>query len=166
MKMSDPFKGIIEFNRKAGNTRQYRELDSAEVICYKNLVDEEHKELEEAFAAGDRKEVVDALADIIVVAVGMLDQMGYDPYEVMRIVNESNLSKFCGEGIQADAIETVLSYKDDKRYKNPVAYSNGSVWAEVVATGSQKILKSINYQPPRWCELDEQFNESDTEGNV
>jgi hypothetical protein len=161
--MSDPFEGIIGFNRKAGNTSEYRELDSAEVICYKNLVDEEHRELEEAFAAGNRKEVVDALADIIVVAVGMLDQMGYDPYEVMRIVNESNLSKFCQEGIQADAIETVLSYKDDKRYKDVRVHTNGSVWGEVVATGSQKILKSINYKPPQWGELDEQFNESDTE---
>ena len=61
-----------------------------------DFIDEERRELELAMAAGDAEEVVDALIDICVVAIGTLDVMGVDVQRAWEEVHRANMAKEVG----------------------------------------------------------------------
>lgn len=151
----DSLDSIVEFNERAGTECKYRSIDDDTIGFQKMLIDEECDELDDAFQEGDRKEVVDAACDIIVVAAGLLHRLGYDPVKAMAIVNQSNMSKFVDVSNGDEIRESIEKYDNDDRYVDiSVDLNNGAVWGTVVATGGKKILKSINYQEPQWQELD------------
>lgn len=145
---------IAVWNEYCGNERKHRELSDPSVIGSCNLIQEEYYEMLNALIDEDRKEVVDASADIIVVVTGLLHNLGYNPVKVMDIVNTSNFSKFVDPNNQADVQKTLDQYKNDLRYKDVYVNKDGVVWGTVIATGSQKVLKGCNYFPPRWEQLD------------
>ena len=60
---------------------------------YVNLIREEVKELEEAIAANDRVEMLDALEDILVVTVGAVHSMGANGEGAWNEVMRTNFAK-------------------------------------------------------------------------
>lgn len=58
-----------------------------------SFMEEEHRELMDAHAAGDAEGIIDALIDTCVVAIGTLDLFDVDAHEAWRRVHEANMSK-------------------------------------------------------------------------
>ena len=68
-------------------------FNSDQFDLYVNLIDEEHTELKEAIAAGDKVETLDALIDIIVVTIGAMHSLGVDAEGAWKEVMGSNFAK-------------------------------------------------------------------------
>ena len=60
---------------------------------YLTLITEEYTELQEAIAAGDPVETLDALTDILVVTIGAMNSMGADGEGAWREVMATNFAK-------------------------------------------------------------------------
>ena len=58
---------------------------------------EELTELDNAYARGDKEEIVDGLIDLIVVALGTLDAYDVDSYEAWDQVLRANMAKKVGQ---------------------------------------------------------------------
>ena len=58
---------------------------------------EELSELDNAYAKGDKEEIVDGLIDLIVVALGTLDAYDIDSYEAWDQVLRANMAKKVGQ---------------------------------------------------------------------
>lgn len=74
------------------------------------LIDEEVKELEEAIAANDMVECVDALADILYVVYGAGSVFGLNLDQGYQLVHTANMTKFCAT--EEEAKETVKMYEE------------------------------------------------------
>jgi hypothetical protein len=81
--------------------------------------------------------------------------MGHNPAKVLKIVNDSNFSKFVDVTDDDEVWSTIKSYEKDDRYTNVRVNENGVVLGTVVATGSKKVLKGAKYTPPDWSLLNE-----------
>ena len=68
--------GILQFNKD-------RNLRLFNAVAERNMLAEELEEFEDATQNADEHEQVDALADTVVLAVGALHKMGYDPEAVL-----------------------------------------------------------------------------------
>lgn len=68
----NPINGIIQFNKD-------RNLTTFNGLAEYKMLESELNEFTVGLAYGDTHEAVDALCDIIVVAVGALYKLGYDP---------------------------------------------------------------------------------------
>ena len=146
---------VCEFNAIAGIGREYRNVDP-DAIQF-NLIKEEFKELQEGIDDNDRKEVVDALGDLLVVVGGAINYLGYDPDEVLKIINDSNMSKFCDN--EEDAIQSVEAYEDSEEYRDVHyrkvrgRYVIYGYKKDVTVSCKPKILKGIHYQPSKLGEI-------------
>ena len=70
------------------------EFNQEQFDLYVNLIDEEYNdELKAAIAAGDRKEMLDALLDIMVVTAGAIHSMGADGEGGWKEVMKTNFAK-------------------------------------------------------------------------
>ena len=69
------------------------EYDSSQYNLYCNLISEEFSELEQARANNDQVEQLDALIDIIVVAVGAIHSAGFDADGAWKEVMKTNFAK-------------------------------------------------------------------------
>jgi predicted HAD superfamily Cof-like phosphohydrolase len=67
--------------------------DDPQYEMYRNLITEEYKELQEAVAAGDRTEQLDALIDILVVTIGAIHSAGFDGAGAWKEVMKTNFAK-------------------------------------------------------------------------
>lgn len=67
--------------------------DTAQFDMYVRLIEEEHKELLEALAAGNTVETLDALIDILVVTIGSIHSMGADAEGAWKEVMQTNFAK-------------------------------------------------------------------------
>lgn len=67
--------------------------DDAQYEMYRNLITEEYKELQDAVAAGDRTEQLDALIDILVVTIGAIHSAGFDGEGAWKEVMKTNFAK-------------------------------------------------------------------------
>jgi predicted HAD superfamily Cof-like phosphohydrolase len=67
--------------------------DTAQFDMYVRLIEEEHKELLEALAAGDEVETLDALLDILVVTIGAIHSAGFDAEGAWKEVMKTNFAK-------------------------------------------------------------------------
>lgn len=149
----DTVSDIVKFNDLSNNSREVRGFEHPLIKLYSNLLHEEYaEEYLPAVAAESVEETLDALADIVVVALGHIHAMGFNPEEVMRAVNESNLSKFCYS--EEEARQSVDSYIQDARYQDVSYIERDGVYVIVgrkvgADTSALKILKGINYQPPK-----------------
>ena len=68
-------------------------LNNKQIALYLNLVDEEVNELHAAIKYRDAKETADAIADSIVVLIGLGLSFGFDMDRVWQQVMGSNLAK-------------------------------------------------------------------------
>lgn len=73
----NPIDGIIEFNKQ-------RELNDFNAIAEYKMLEEELQEFLTAYAENDEYEMVDALCDIIVFAVGGIRKLGYAPEAALQ----------------------------------------------------------------------------------
>lgn len=144
----DALQPVVDFNETSGNTCEKRNLDSMLPMLYENLLAEEYDEF---LSAKTLEDTLDSLADITVIAAGMIHVLGYNPNEVMKAVNESNMSKFCDT--ESDAIKSVEQYEGDSRYVN-VHYRlvNGRyvIYGQKLGGDGWKILKGIHYHEPQF----------------
>ena len=84
-KDSDKFMTACEQSISGYNDDQFK--------MYLTLITEEYTELQEAVAAGDPVETLDALTDILVVTIGAMNSMGADGEGAWREVMATNFAK-------------------------------------------------------------------------
>lgn len=89
--MSDVFEDQRKFMKACGQTTD--QFNDAQFQMYYTLIKEEMAELMQAYSNDDRVEQLDALLDIIVVAVGALHSMGVDAPGAWKEVMRSNFAK-------------------------------------------------------------------------
>tara|TARA_B100000530_G_C15928103_1_gene475780 strand:+ start:2324 stop:2824 length:501 start_codon:yes stop_codon:yes gene_type:complete len=154
----DPVADVALFNATAG-IKKYNSFKKESDTIFDDkkltklrldLIQEEVTELKDAIETRDKKEVIDALGDILYVVYGAADAFGIneDLYKAFNIIQKSNMSKFCKT--EQEAIDTVKHYKNnDKRYDSPtyrtsIDKDNNTLFV-VFNKSTGKILKSINY---------------------
>ena len=89
--MTNPFRDQEKFMRACDQA-----VDSPDALqygMYLNLIDEEYKELQEALAANDQVEQLDALIDILVVTIGAIHSAGFDAEGAWKEVMATNFAK-------------------------------------------------------------------------
>jgi predicted HAD superfamily Cof-like phosphohydrolase len=144
------FEKVKEFHETFQMTRNNKftqEIleDKKNVKLRIGLIDEEYNELKDATKIKDRKEVVDALVDILYVVYGAGDSFGIDLDKAFSLVHESNMSKVCDT--EEIAKETVEWYKQNEtRYDSPT-YKKSKNYYVVYNESTGKTLKSIKYKP-------------------
>ena len=89
--MTNPFRDQEKFMRACD--QQVDGSDALQYGMYLNLIDEEHQELQEALAADDRVEQLDALIDILVVTIGAIHSAGFDAEGAWKEVMKTNFAK-------------------------------------------------------------------------
>lgn len=89
--MSNVFQDQERFMRACDQTVEGRNVDQFDL--YVKLIDEECKELQVGIAAGDPVEILDALTDILVVAIGAIHSMGADGHGAWQEVMRTNFAK-------------------------------------------------------------------------
>ena len=146
--MNKTLEPIADFNRIAGFPQEPRDLHDSDVLFQMKLIDEEFKELHEAHESGNITDTLKEAADLIVVAAGLMHRLGYDPDQVMDVVNSSNMSKFCET--EDLAIESVQQLKDSEshRYENIHYEKVGSyyvIYGTPIGKTGKKILKGTDY---------------------
>jgi len=87
----NPFRDQSKFMKACDQTIDHFNEDQFNL--YNRLISEEVEELHTAVAAGDRVECLDALVDIIVVAVGAIHSLGADAEGAWREVMNTNFAK-------------------------------------------------------------------------
>lgn len=142
---------IIEMNLMLGNEMDDSTIDDELPSMYLDLIEEEFIELMEAVEQEDETEVIDAAGDLIVVAAGLIYALGINPNEVMKIINKSNMSKFCDT--EEEAIRSVESYIEDPRYVDVHWEYNKDVGKYAIkgrkpGGSGWKGLKGVNYTTP------------------
>jgi predicted HAD superfamily Cof-like phosphohydrolase len=88
--MTNPFRDQEKFMRACD---QSVDGDTPQFDMYVKLIEEEHKELLEALAAGDEVETLDALLDILVVTIGAIHSIGADGEGGWKEVMATNFAK-------------------------------------------------------------------------
>jgi predicted HAD superfamily Cof-like phosphohydrolase len=68
-------------------------FNKAQYTLYSNLIEEEFKEFNEAVAAGNRVEQLDALLDILVVTIGAIHSGGFKGQAGWKEVMATNFAK-------------------------------------------------------------------------
>ena len=86
--MTNPFKHIDTFHKACDQA-----TDADTYNMYLTLIKEEFEELQEAVAANDRVEQLDALIDILVVTIGAVRAGGFDGEGAWREVMDTNFAK-------------------------------------------------------------------------
>ena len=89
--MTNPFRDQEKFMKACD-----QKVDAYSISQYKmylNLIDEEHSELQEAVAADDLTEQLDALIDILVVTIGAIHSAGFDGEGAWKEVMTTNFAK-------------------------------------------------------------------------
>jgi predicted HAD superfamily Cof-like phosphohydrolase len=89
--MTNPIKDQAKFMKACGQS--VGKFNSDQFDLYVNLINEEHTELKDAIAAGDKVETLDALIDIIVVTVGAMHSLGVDAEGAWKEIMGSNFAK-------------------------------------------------------------------------
>jgi len=89
--MSNPFRDQEKFMRACDQSVEG--FDKDQFALYFNLIEEEFKELEVAYSAGDKVEMLDALIDILVVTIGAVHSMGADGEGAWKEVMRTNFAK-------------------------------------------------------------------------
>ena len=118
-----------------------------------SLIEEEFKELFEAYKNRNFEEIKDAYIDIQWVLLNLTYFMGIsiqDLENFSRKVEISNYSKFCKS--KEEAIETVYAYEngvhwDKEGIKIDCYFKQVGDYFVIKRSDNNKILKSINYTP-------------------
>ena len=96
-------KDIAEMHTKYGTNKAVRSMNKSQLKSFLkfrvDFLQEELDEMKEASANGmpiDAPEVVDALIDLCVVAIGTLDAFDVDAYKAWDVVHKANMNKEVG----------------------------------------------------------------------
>ena len=89
--MTNLFRDQEKFMRACDQT--VGEFNETQYKLYSNLIEEEFKEFNEAVAAGDRVEQLDALLDILVVTIGAIHSGGFEGEAGWKEVMATNFAK-------------------------------------------------------------------------
>lgn len=96
-------KDIAEMHTKYGTNKAVRSMDKSQLRSFLkfriNFLQEELDELKNASKENipiDSPEVVDALIDLCVVAIGTLDAFDVDAYKAWDVVHKANMNKEVG----------------------------------------------------------------------
>ncbi|MEY4331523.1 MAG: hypothetical protein RLZZ196_261 [Bacteroidota bacterium] len=89
--MTNPFRDQEKFMRACDQSVEG--FDKDQFALYFNLIKEEFEELEVAYSAGDKVEMLDALIDILVVTIGAVHSMGADGEGAWKEVMKTNFAK-------------------------------------------------------------------------
>jgi predicted HAD superfamily Cof-like phosphohydrolase len=87
----NPFRDQEKFMRACDQSVEG--FDKDQFALYFNLIEEEFKELNVAYTAGDKVEMIDALIDILVVTIGAVHSMGADGEGAWKEVMRTNFAK-------------------------------------------------------------------------
>lgn len=93
--MTNPFRDQEKFMRACDQSVEG--FDEQQFRMYKNLIEEEYKELIAAENVGDMLEQLDALIDILVVTIGAIHSMGADAEGAWKEVMKTNFAKVDSE---------------------------------------------------------------------
>lgn len=136
------FDSIIEFNEIGGNV-----AGNVDPQLEAKMLREEIKEYFDAAMEDNHKEVMDGLADTMVVLVGTIHKHNlWNKFpEILAAVCTSNMSKFCDT--LDDAKLTIEHYKDN--FDIEAHYEFNEKHNKYVIKNKQgKILKSIYFRKP------------------
>lgn len=145
-----PFVDEVEiFNSTFGKPNNYEPTVPADTKLTNFVVDfikEETEELAEAIENGDIVEVLDAICDLLYVAVGnatMVFGVKDKLMDAYAEVQASNMSKSCATKEEAEETIAVRSEQHGLCYTKQV----GDRWV-VYRESDDKVMKSINYFAP------------------
>jgi predicted HAD superfamily Cof-like phosphohydrolase len=91
----NPFRDQEKFMRACDQSVE--RFDERQFEMYKNLIEEEYKELIAAENKSDMLEQLDALIDILVVTIGAIHSMGADGEGAWKEVMKTNFAKIDNE---------------------------------------------------------------------
>ena len=152
--MSSNFEKVKQFMFIAGQDETTADLSNKQLCNFRlDLIKEELQELEEAITNKDRKEVIDALGDILYVVYGASKVFDINIDEAFNRIHQSNMSKFCDT--EEDAVKTVEKYRQEllnstnnnNRYESPTYEKRGEKWV-VFNKSTGKILKNWKWRAP------------------
>mgnify|MGYP006291193551 FL=1 len=89
--MTNPFRDQEKFMKACDQSVDG--WNKSQFDMYVKLIEEEHKELQEAIDACDPVEILDALEDIVVVTIGAMHSMGADGEGGWKEVMKTNFAK-------------------------------------------------------------------------
>ena len=89
--MTNPFRDQEKFMKACDQSVDTWNVDQFNL--YVKLIEEEKSELDEAIAACDNTEILDALTDILVVTLGAIHSMGADGEGAWKEVMRTNFAK-------------------------------------------------------------------------
>lgn len=89
--MTNPFRDQEKFMKACDQSVDTWNVDQFNL--YVKLIEEEKSELDEAIAACDNIEILDALTDILVVTLGAIHSMGADGEGAWKEVMRTNFAK-------------------------------------------------------------------------
>ena len=89
--MTNPFRDQEKFMKACDQSVDSWNVDQFNL--YVKLIEEEKSELDEAIAACDNVEILDALTDILVVTLGAIHSMGADGEGAWKEVMRTNFAK-------------------------------------------------------------------------
>jgi len=93
----DFVRDVAVFHEKFGLEYKSEPLHPEEWELRHRRLKDEHTEYEEAIAAGDDEEALDALVDLVYIAIGTAYRRGWDFAEAWRRVQHANMTKERGE---------------------------------------------------------------------
>lgn len=151
------FEKVGEFHRVFGHpifdTLQASQFENGDLLDFRvSLIAEEFKELNEAIENDDRKEIVDALCDILYVTYGFGHVLGVNLDRAFDIVHRSNMTKGCVN-------EAELKASLEKHNHQATVDCVNGIYA-LKDPQTTKILKSINFQLPDFSSIDEMLDGS------
>ena len=112
--MTNPFRDQEKFMKACGQTTA--QYNMAQFMLYRNLIDEECKELSQACDSDDRMETLDALIDILVVTIGAIHSMGADGEGAWKEVMKTNFAKI-------DKKTGLVRKREDGKVLKPVGWT-------------------------------------------
>jgi predicted HAD superfamily Cof-like phosphohydrolase len=111
--MSNPFRDQETFMKACDQT--VAQYNMAQFMLYRNLIDEECKELAQACDTDDAVETLDALIDILVVTIGAIHSMGADGEGAWKEVMKTNFAKI-------DKETGLVRKRDDGKVLKPLGW--------------------------------------------
>ena len=121
------------------------------------LIQEELNEIQQAIQEKNYIELRDGIADVLVTTYGLAYRAGIDANEDMKIVHESNMSKFCKSTDEAlrtkakyEKIGVKVSYRNQANGMIAVVSLENQTGADGKKYPMGKLLKSVNYFEPQF----------------
>lgn len=119
------------------------------------LIQEELDEIKQAIQEKNYIELRDGIADVLVTTYGLAYRAGIDANEDMKIVHESNMSKFCKTSDEAihtaakyEKIGVMVSYRNQANGMIAVVSAQDQTGTDGKFYPKGKLLKSVNFVEP------------------